>query len=138
MIRTLVAIFMGQMAIVLLNGIVRMAVGIYLDIEFSLTGISYLPGFLWEVLIVGFSLIYGFVGGIIVSLISSGDGRVEILGLTLIIASVSLFDYYYLGSSEPLWYFLINTALLIAGLFLSYRFMTTNENILEHKIDHSV
>ncbi len=138
MVRTLIAIFMGQITIVLLNGIVRMAVGVYLNIEFSLTGISHLPGFLWEVLIVGFSLIYGFIGGIVVSLISNGDGKVEILGLTLIIASVSLFDYYYLGSSEPLWYFLINSALLIAGLFLSYRFMKTNKNILERKIDHSV
>ncbi len=135
MIRALVAILMGQITIVLLNGIIRMAIGVYLDIEFSLSGISYLPGFIWEVIIVGLSLLYGFIAGIIVCLLSGGNGRAEILGLTLIIAGVGLFDFYYIGASEPLWYFLINSGLLIAGLFLGYRVMMANENILEHKIN---
>lgn len=111
-----------------------MAVGLYLGIEFSLSGITFLPGFLWEVLIVALSVVYGFIAGILVCLISTDNNRLEILGLTLIITGVGLFDYYYLGASEPLWYFLINTGLLIAGLFLSYRYMKTNDNILEQKI----
>lgn len=134
MIRSISAIFIGQLTILLLNGIVRMAVGLYLGIEFSLSGITYLPGFPWEVLIVALSVVYGFIAGILVCLISTDNNRLEILGLTLIITGVGLFDYYYLGASEPLWYFLINTGLLIAGLFLSYRYMKTNDNILEQKI----
>ena len=135
MIRTLAAIFIGQITIVLLNGIIRMAVGAYLGIEFSLSGITYLPGFAWEVFIVALSLVYGVIAGVVVCLISRNKGRVEILGLTLIIAGVGLFDFYYLGASEPLWYFLINTGLLISGLFLGYRIISSNKNILEQKIE---
>lgn len=113
-----------------------MAVGLYLDIDFSLSGITFLPGFAWEVLIVALSVVYGFVAGIVVCLLSKGNCRVEILGLILIIAGVGLFDYYYLGSSESLWYFLLNSGLLITGLFLSYRYMKTNDKILEQKINY--
>lgn len=135
MIRSLVTIFIGQLTIMLLNSIVRMAVGLYLEIDFSLSGITFLPGFAWEVLIVALSVVYGFIAGTVVCLISSGTGRVEILGLTLIIACVGIFDYYYFGVSEPIWYFLINTGLLISGLFLSYRFLKTNDDILEQKVN---
>ncbi|MGK7370296.1 MAG: hypothetical protein ACNS64_08770 [Candidatus Halalkalibacterium sp. M3_1C_030] len=134
MIRTLLAIIAGQITIALLNGIVRMAIGTYLDIEFSLSGVTFLPGFTWEVVVVAMSLIYGFVAAIIVCLIAKENSKIEILGLTLIVTAVGLFDYYYIGASEPLWYFLINTGLIISGLFLGYRFMLANEHILKQKI----
>lgn len=130
MIRTLSAIIAGQITIALLNGIVRMAIGIYLDIEFSLSGISFLPSFTWELIIVAMNIVYGCIAAIIVYLIAKGDSKIEILGLSLIVACIGLFDFYYFGASEPLWYFLANTGLIIAGLFLGYRLMLTNEPIL--------
>lgn len=135
MIRSLSAILFGQLIIMLLNSIVRMAIGIFLNINFSLSGITYLPGFVWELLIVALSIVYGFIAGFVVCLIATGNGRVEILGLTLINAGVGMFDYYYIGATEPLWYFLMNTGLLIVGLFLGYRLKKANNNILKQKIN---
>lgn len=98
MIRTLSAIIAGQITIALLNGIVRMAIGIYLDIEFSLSGISFLPSFTWELIIVAMNIVYGCIAAIIVYLIAKGDSKIEILGLSLIVACIGLFDFYYFGA----------------------------------------
>lgn len=120
MLRTFAAIIAGQLTIAILNGIFRLATGFYLDAGMSLTGVSHLPSLGWKAIIVSLSFIYGVIAGLVICRIAKSDYKIEILCLALIIAATGLFDFYYLGMEEPTWYFLVNTGLIIAGLFFGY------------------
>lgn len=120
MLRTFAAIIAGQLTIAILNGIFRLGIGFYLDAEMGLTGVSQLPSLSSKAVIVSLSFVNGVVAGLVTCRVAKSDYKIEILCLALIIAATGLFDYYYLGREEPTWYFLINTGLIITGLFSGY------------------
>lgn len=117
MLRTFAAIIAGQLTIAILNGVFRLTIGFYLNSGMSLTGVSHLPSLNWQAAIISLSFIYGIIAGLVTCRVAKGDCKIEILCLALIITATGLFDYYYLGMEEPTWYFLVNTGLIIAGLF---------------------
>lgn len=134
MIRSLAAIITGQLSIMLLSGLSRLAIGTYLETDLSLSGISYVPSFTLGIILTALSLIFGILGGLITCIIAEGNYKIEILSLSLLVLTVGLFDFTFISQAEPLWYFLANTGLTIAGIFLGYRITKQNNEIL--KISH--
>lgn len=129
MLRTFAAIIAGQFSIFIINGLFRLAIAAYLGIEIGLSGISTLPSFTWKIIIVGLSLFYGIIGGLITCAIAKGNYKTEILSLIVIVVATALFDYHYVNTEESMWYFITNTGLIIAGLFLGYRLVLKKDKI---------
>ena len=129
MLRTFAAIIAGQFTIIIINGFCRLAIAAYLGIEISLSGISTLPSFTWKAIIVGMSLFYGTIGGLVTCIIADGSYKTEILSLIVIVVATALFDYQYVNTEESIWYFITNTGLTIAGLFLGYRLLLKKDQI---------
>lgn len=121
MIRWVLAVAAGYIAIVVLNGFLRIIASVYTNTDLSLTGVAGLPSEVWQYGVTGLLLIFGMIGGLLTTTMSKTSGQLEIISLILLIVGVGFIDYRALENSEPMWYLITSPLLKIGGIYLGFR-----------------
>lgn len=120
MIRTMGAIAAGYFSITVLNSFIHLITSIYFRSDLTLTGIAYLPSTSWIIGVTVLQFAFGFFGGLLATTIARNATRV-ILGLILIMVTISLINYSMMVDSEPLWYLITGPILTVSGIYMGYR-----------------
>lgn len=120
MIRTMGAIAAGYFSITVLNSFIHLITSIYFRSDLTLTGITYLPSTSWTIGVTVLQFAFGLFGGLLATTIARDASKV-ILGLILIMVTISLINYSMMVDSEPLWYLITVPILTVSGIYMGYR-----------------
>lgn len=105
---------------VFVEGFIRVIIIFYHKGEFSIFGISTLPGVSWAIIILVSILIVSWLSGMLAVTIS-GFAPVEHLlflaALFMLWRATEIFNIY---NSDPLWYLILSVFASSGGLFLAY------------------
>ncbi|MDZ7715022.1 MAG: hypothetical protein U5J95_02300 [Balneolaceae bacterium] len=137
MIKSLIAVIVGQLSITLLQTFSRVVVGAYFRTELTITGISHLPSLTWMYFLTALNFIFGMFGGLITSSLARNKGRLEVLILALLIFIWGLFSFQMTLNTEPVWYRILAPLLTIFGVMTGYllkKNMDTNIKNNGHQI----
>ena len=120
MLKSLIAIIVGQLSITMLQAFTRAVIGVYFRTEITMTGVSHLPSSVWMYFITALNLIFGLFGGLITSSIARGKGKMEVLILVILIFIWGLFSFQMTVNTEPTWYKISAPLLTISGILAGY------------------
>ncbi|MBO6524420.1 MAG: hypothetical protein JJ971_11375 [Balneolaceae bacterium] len=125
--KSFLTVFGSFLFSVFVEGFIRVIIIFYHKGEFSIFGISSLPGVSWAIIILVSILIVSWLSGMLTITITGFAPVKHLLSLAVLFMLWRATEIINIYSSDPLWYLILSVIVSSGGLYLAY--LTQKSNV---------
>ncbi len=118
--KSILTVFGSFLFSVFVEGFIRVIIIFYHKGEFSIFGISTLPGVSWAIIILVSILIVSWLSGMLAVTITGFAPVKHLLFLAVLFLFWRATEISKIYTSDPLWYLILSVAVSFGGLYLAY------------------